>query len=64
MSETGGVSPVRPHGIGIVGTGVIAATHAKAIAAIPGASLVAVTDVVPERALQFAESRRSWRVRR
>jgi UDP-N-acetyl-2-amino-2-deoxyglucuronate dehydrogenase len=33
---------------------VIASTHAEAIAAIPGAQLVAVTDVVPERARQFA----------
>ena len=57
MSETGGVSPSRGHGIGIVGTGVIAATHAESIAAIPGARLVAVTDVVPERALAFAGTR-------
>ena len=35
----------------------IAATHAEAIAAIPGARLVAVTDVVPERAIEFAGSR-------
>ena len=57
MSETGGASPTRPHGIGIVGTGVIAATHAEAIGAIPGARLVAATDVVPERAIEFAGSR-------
>ena len=57
MSETGGASPSRAHGIGIVGTGVIATTHAEAIAAIPGARLVAVTDVMPERAVEFAESR-------
>jgi UDP-N-acetyl-2-amino-2-deoxyglucuronate dehydrogenase len=54
VSESGGASPSRAHGIGIVGTGVIATTHAEAIAAIPGARLVAVTDVVPERARQFA----------
>ena len=35
----------------------IAATHAAAIAAVPGGRLVAVTDVVPERATQFAGSR-------
>jgi UDP-N-acetyl-2-amino-2-deoxyglucuronate dehydrogenase len=57
VSETGGPSPTRSHGIGIVGTGVIAATHAEAIAAIPGARLVAVSDVVPERALRFAGGR-------
>jgi UDP-N-acetyl-2-amino-2-deoxyglucuronate dehydrogenase len=57
VSEIGGASPTRPHGFGIVGTGVIAETHAEAIAAIPGARLVAVTDVVPERALQFAGNR-------
>ena len=54
MSETDGPSHARPHGIGIVGTGVIAATHAAAIAAVPGGRLVAVTDVAPERAAQFA----------
>jgi UDP-N-acetyl-2-amino-2-deoxyglucuronate dehydrogenase len=42
------------HGFGIVGTGVIAETHAQAIAALPGATLVAVTDVVPETARAFA----------
>ncbi len=45
----------REHGIGIVGTGVIAATHAAAIGPIPGARLVAATDVVPERAREFAD---------
>jgi predicted dehydrogenase len=57
LSETGGPSQTPPHGIGIVGIGVIAATHAAAIAALPGARLVAVTDVVPERAIQFAGGR-------
>jgi UDP-N-acetyl-2-amino-2-deoxyglucuronate dehydrogenase len=57
VSETGAVSPSRTRGMGIVGTGVIAATHAEAIAAIPGARLVAVTDVLPERALEFAGRR-------
>ncbi len=42
------------HGFGIVGCGVIAATHAEAVAAIPGARLVAVTDVAAERAAAFA----------
>jgi len=38
----------RRHGFGIAGAGVIAATHAEAIAMLPAARLVAVTDVVPE----------------
>jgi predicted dehydrogenase len=44
----------QAHGIGIVGTGVIAAAHAAAVAAVPGARVVAVTDIVPERAAGFA----------
>jgi predicted dehydrogenase len=47
--------PARRHGFGIVGAGVISSTHARAIAALPAAELVAVTDVVPERAKAFAE---------
>jgi predicted dehydrogenase len=46
----------RRHGFGIVGAGVIAATHAEAIAALPAAALVAVTDVVPERARALARA--------
>jgi UDP-N-acetyl-2-amino-2-deoxyglucuronate dehydrogenase len=42
------------HGFGIVGTGVIAETHAKAIAALPNAHLVAVTDVRPDSLGAFA----------
>ena len=42
------------HGFGIVGTGVIAAMHAAAIATLPGARLVAVTDVAAEAAAAFA----------
>jgi UDP-N-acetyl-2-amino-2-deoxyglucuronate dehydrogenase len=45
---------VTKHGFGIVGTGVIAATHAKAIAALPNAHLVAVTDVRPDSLRAFA----------
>jgi predicted dehydrogenase len=44
----------RPRGFGIAGAGIIAATHADAIAALPGAMLVAITDVDPERAKSFA----------
>jgi UDP-N-acetyl-2-amino-2-deoxyglucuronate dehydrogenase len=45
----------RRHGFGIVGAGVIARTHAEAIAALPDARLVAVTDVVPEHARALAD---------
>ncbi len=45
------------YGFGIVGTGVIAAVHAEAIASLPGAALVAVTDVAPASAAAFAAAR-------
>jgi UDP-N-acetyl-2-amino-2-deoxyglucuronate dehydrogenase len=48
---------MNAHGFGIVGTGVIAATHAEAIAALPNAALVAVTDVRPDCARAFAAAR-------
>jgi len=44
-------------GFGIVGTGVIAALHAAAIARLPGARLVAVTDVADGAAAVFAAAR-------
>ena len=44
-------------GFGIVGTGVIAAMHADAIATLPGARLVAVTDVAAGAAAAFAAAR-------
>jgi UDP-N-acetyl-2-amino-2-deoxyglucuronate dehydrogenase len=44
------------HGFGIVGCGVIAATHAEAIGAIGAARLVAVTDAVADRAAAFARA--------
>jgi predicted dehydrogenase len=44
----------REYGWGIAGCGVIAPTHAAAVAALPNAHLVAVTDVVPEKAMAFA----------
>jgi UDP-N-acetyl-2-amino-2-deoxyglucuronate dehydrogenase len=44
-------------GFGIVGTGVIAATHAAAIATLPGARVVAVPDVAAEAASAFAAAR-------
>lgn len=44
----------RSHGFGIVGAGVISSIHARAIASLPDARIVAVTDVAPERAKSFA----------
>ncbi len=44
------------HGFGIVGTGVIGATHAQAIAALPNAHLAAVTDIRPDAARAFAKA--------
>ncbi len=44
----------RSYGFGIVGCGVIAPRHAAAIAACPGARLVAACDAVPGRAASFA----------
>jgi UDP-N-acetyl-2-amino-2-deoxyglucuronate dehydrogenase len=44
-------------GFGIVGTGVIATIHADAIAALPDARLVAVTDVAVGAAAAFAAAR-------
>ncbi len=43
-----------PRGFGIIGTGVISSIHARAIASLPDARLVAVTDVDHERANSFA----------
>ncbi|HEX6349633.1 MAG TPA: Gfo/Idh/MocA family oxidoreductase [Candidatus Dormibacteraeota bacterium] len=40
----------RRYGFGIIGCGVIAPFHARAVAELPNAQLVAVADVVPERA--------------
>jgi UDP-N-acetyl-2-amino-2-deoxyglucuronate dehydrogenase len=45
---------VRKNGFGIVGAGVIGALHAEAIGLVPGARLVAVTDVVPGSAKELA----------
>ena len=44
-------------GFGIVGTGVIAAMHAGAIATLPGARLAAVTDVATGAAAAFVAAR-------
>ncbi len=44
-------------GFGIIGTGVIAAMHADAIASLPGARLAAITDVNAAAAAAFAGAR-------
>jgi len=43
------------HGFGIAGTGIIASTHAQAVARLGNARLVAVTDVSADTAGRFAE---------
>src|ERR1700722_3466879 len=55
--QVAGGTPVTSCGFGIVGTGIIAAMHADAIAALPGARLVAVTDADAGAAAAFAASR-------
>jgi predicted dehydrogenase len=50
-------SQAPDRGFAIVGTGVIAAMHAAAIATVPGARLVAVTDVADGAAATFAAAR-------
>ena len=45
----------QTHGFGIVGAGVIARTHAEAIASVSGAQVVAVTDVDSGRCRNIAE---------
>lgn len=48
--------PMRdPIRFAIVGCGVIAPTHARSIAELPGAQLVAVCDIIPEKASALAE---------
>lgn len=46
---------MREIGFGIIGTGVIADFHARALAAATGARLVGVYDRIPERAEAFAQ---------
>lgn len=47
---------VEPLKFGIIGCGVIAPTHARSIEALQNAKLVAVCDVIPERAQSLAEA--------
>ena len=49
------------YGFGMVGSGVIAAVHAEAIATLPGAALVAVTDVAAAAAATLASRRTACR---
>jgi predicted dehydrogenase len=56
-SDTSDIPGPESRGFGIVGTGVIAALHAAAIATLPRARLVAVTDVAPGAASSFAAAR-------
>src|SRR5580692_4124483 len=53
MAEEGAMA----RGFGIIGTGVIAAIHASALALLPDVRLVAVTDVAGSRAESFAAAR-------
>lgn len=46
---------VEPLRFGIIGCGVIAPTHARSIDALKDAKLVAVCDIIPERAQSLAE---------
>ncbi|HYZ56712.1 MAG TPA: Gfo/Idh/MocA family oxidoreductase [Streptosporangiaceae bacterium] len=48
------ITAKRRYGFGIIGCGVIAPTHAAALAGLPNAHLVAVTDIVPGKAEAFA----------
>jgi UDP-N-acetyl-2-amino-2-deoxyglucuronate dehydrogenase len=56
VTETGATRTdgLPRRGFGIVGAGVIGATHAQAIALVPGARLVAIADVAPGRAKALA----------
>jgi UDP-N-acetyl-2-amino-2-deoxyglucuronate dehydrogenase len=49
------VTSDRRYGFGIIGCGVIAPTHAAAVRALPNADVIAVTDVVPDKAKTFAD---------
>ncbi len=42
-------------GCGIIGCGVIAPWHAKAVTNVPDAELVAVSDIIPEKAEKLKE---------
>src|SRR6266508_4218634 len=52
---TPGSQPDRPVRFGLVGCGVIAPIHAHCIAELPEAELVALCDILPEKAHQLAE---------
>jgi predicted dehydrogenase len=46
--------PTKTHGIALIGAGVIAPVHAEAVKVIPNAKLVAVCDLVHEKADDLA----------
>ncbi len=48
------------HGFGIIGCGMIANFHAKAVADLDNASLVACFDMFPQAADKFAEELKSF----
>jgi UDP-N-acetyl-2-amino-2-deoxyglucuronate dehydrogenase len=54
LIDSGDVGTKAEYGFGVVGAGVIGAFHAAAVALVPDARLVAVTDVDPGRAEAFA----------
>jgi predicted dehydrogenase len=47
--------PQQQHGFGMIGCGMIAEFHTRAVAEIPGAAVVAVFDTVPEKARKIAD---------
>ena len=53
MAENHGQN--KRYGFGVVGCGVIGPRHARAVAALENAELVACTDIVPERATRYGE---------
>lgn len=55
-SPSSPVSPASPLTIGLLGAGRIGKVHAAAIAATPGAQLVAVADAFPDPARELAEA--------
>src|SRR3989454_1706167 len=50
------VSMTKKLRFGIIGCGVIGRIHAQAITSLPDAQLVAVADIIPERAQELAEA--------
>ena len=55
MSGTSSTVATRPFGVGIIGTGVISQTYLENLTSFPDVAVVAVGDVIPERAQAKAE---------